>query len=521
MQKKGNFSAYLVIVASILLTKLLGLARTVFLGAFYGTGMEAGAFIAVSKLPLTLYDVTLGTAIVSAFIPVFNERFTKGGKKEANRFGSNFLTLAMILSLMLSTLCFCFPDFTVKLFAPGFEGAQLALASQMMQIIIPIILFATAAFILIGILQSYGEFTVPALVSLFSNLSIIVYFLLLNDTFGIIGLSVAFTVGWSLQLLFLIPFAIKHGFRYAPHLSLRDPDLKKVLILTLPLFVSSLAQPINTLISTNLSSSLGDGSGVAVLGYAYDAYFIVAAVFSSAMTNLFFPELSRRFSAGDMRGAADIGANMLKTVSAIILPVMGLVMALGEPIISLLLERGEFTAQNTAQVALCLCIYCVGMISLSFQEILNKFFYAMQNSVIPMVGALGGITLNIVSAYLLSRVFGFYGLAAATVLSGYAMALFLLLVARKRVAGLVSASLWVSLGKSTLSAVVAAAGAWGVKYLLSFVNLAGFLQNIVTLVCAVAVGLALYLVMLRITRSEELGSLLSLLKKKEATADAK
>ncbi len=520
MQKKGTFSAYLVIVASILLTKLLGLARTIFLGAFYGTGMEAGAFIAVSKLPLTLYDVTLGTAIVSAFIPVFNERLTAGGKKDANRFGSNFLTLALVLSAMLSALCFCFPAFTVKLFAPGFEGEQLALATKMMQIIIPIILFATASFILIGILQSYGEFTVPALVSLFSNLSIILYFLLLNDRFGIIGLSVAFTVGWSLQLLFLIPFAIKQGFRYTPRLSWGDADIKKVLILTLPLFVSSLAQPINTLISTNLSSSLGDGSGVAVLGYAYDAYFIVAAVFSSAMTNLFFPELSRRFSANDMNGAADIGASMLKTVSAIILPVMGLVMVLGEPIISLLLERGEFTAQNTLQVALCLCIYCIGMISLSFQEILNKFFYAMQNSVIPMLAAMGGITLNILSAFLLSKVFGFYGLAAATVLSGYAMALFLLLVARKKVSSLVTSSFWISIGKSTLSAAVAAAGAWGVKVLLSALQLPSFLQNCIILACALLVGAAVYLGMLWICRSEEINALLSLVKKKGGKADA-
>ena len=85
MKKKGQGATYIIILACILLTKVLGLARGVLLSAFYGTGLEAEVFQAVSKLPLTLYDVTLGTAIVSAFIPVFNERLAKDGKQIAQR----------------------------------------------------------------------------------------------------------------------------------------------------------------------------------------------------------------------------------------------------------------------------------------------------------------------------------------------------------------------------------------------------------------------------------------------------
>ena len=517
-KEKGKSGTYLLIVGCILLTKVLGMARNIFLSASYGTGDEAAVFQAISKLPLTLYDVTLGTAIVSAFIPVFNERLQKDGKTAANRFGSNFLGVAGILSVIICTVGMIFPRLYVNIVASGFNDTQMAIAVPMMRWILPIILFATVAYIFIGILQSYGEFTAPALVSLFTNLTIIVYFLFFDRFFRIGGLAVAFTMGWSFQLLFLLPFIIRRGFRYTPTLSFGDKDLRKALILSLPLFVSSLAQPINTLISNNLSSGLPD-SALSTLNYAYDTYFILAAVFAAAMTNLYFPELSRRFAQGDGDGAADIGRQMLKTVSAIVLPITAFMAVCGAPIIRLLYQRGEFTAQNTAAVAACLCIYCIGMLALSFQEILNKFYYSMQKPWLPMTAALAGIALNIALSLVFVKVFGNYRLLAwATVISGWCMAGMLLLFALRCARGLLARDLWISLGKTGLASAALAGAAFGVRFFCENRLGTSFGGTAVTAVCALVAGLAVYFLVLKLTRSAELDEILKTLKRKKKGA---
>ncbi len=517
-REKGRSGTYLLIVACILLTKVLGMARNIFLSAYYGTGDAAAVFQAISKLPLTLYDVTLGTAIVSAFIPVFNERLQKDGKKAANRFGSNFLGFAGILSVLICAAGMIFPRAYVKIVAAGFNKAQMALAVPMMRWILPIILFATVAYIFIGILQSYGEFTAPALVSLFTNLTIIVYFLFFDRFFGIGGLAVAFTLGWSFQLLFLLPFIIRRGFRYTPVLSFGDKDLTRALVLSLPLFVSSLAQPINTLISNNLSSGLPD-SALSTLNYAYDTYFILAAVFAAAMTNLYFPELSRRFAAGDGKGAADIGRQMLKTVAAIVLPITAFMAVCGAPVIRLLYQRGEFTAENTAAVAACLTVYCIGMLALSFQEILNKFYYSMQKPWLPMLAALAGIALNIVLSLVFVKVFGRYRLLAwATVISGWCMAGMLLLFALKKARGLLARDLWISLGKTSLAALALAGAAYGTYKGLSVPLGASFAGTGLATLGALLIGAGAYFAVLKLVRSAELDEILKTVKRKKKGA---
>lgn len=422
MKKKGNIFVYIILVAAVLLTKILGLARNILLSAYYGTGIEASAFSAVSNLPLIVFDVTFGTAISAAFVPVFNEKLSVQGNKDANRFASNFLNIVLLFSAAIAVLGIAFPKAAVMFVASGFDNNAntLSLASELMRIIMPIICFACGTFIFVGILQSYGQFIAPALVSLFSNLSMILYLIYANNVFGIKGLAVAFCLGWLLQFLFLIPFLKQKKFKYSFVLDFKSPEIKKVAILTLPLFVSALAQPINQLISTNLSSGVSE-SGVATVNYAYNAYFIVAGVFSYALTNMFFPEMSRRFACKDTDGATVICRDMLSTITAIIMPIMVFLFSCSVPVIRIIYQRGKFTAQDTLSVAALLTIYSIGMIFLSWQDILNKYFYSMQKSVVPMIAAAIGIALNFALSILLTPAYQLKGLAISTVISGIVM----------------------------------------------------------------------------------------------------
>jgi len=358
----------------------------------------------------------------------------------------SFLNIVLIFSVVLVLAGIMFPEYAVMLVASGFgeNNDVMQLASSLMRIIMPIMSFACCTFIFIGILQSYGEFVAPALVSLFSNLSMILYFLFLNKSFGIKGLAVAFVIGWALQFIFLLPFLRKKRFKYSFVFDFKSPDIKKVAILTLPLFVAALAQPINQLISSNLSSSVSE-SGVATVNYAYTAYYIVAGVFSYALTNMFFPEMSRKFAQNDTPGATRICSDMLTSITAIIAPIMAFMGACSYPIIKLLYQRGEFTAQDTASVSALLAIYVIGMIFLSWQDIFNKFFYSMQKSVIPMICAAVGIVCNLAFSIILTSKFGLLGLALSTVIAGAVMTVCLSAFSVKVTKGIVTKSFVVEL----------------------------------------------------------------------------
>ena len=518
MRKKGNIFIYMILVAAVLLTKVLGLVRGILLSAKYGTGFEASAFTAVSNLPLIVFDVTFGTAITSAFVPVFNEKLSTQGNEKANRFASNFFTVIMVFSLVITAVGMLFPRAAVMLVASGFsdQPQTMQLAATLMRIIMPIICFACCTYIFIGVLQSYGEFIAPALVSLFSNLSMIAYLLLLNGRFGVKGLAVAFCFGWFLQFVFLVPFLIKKKFKYTFVLDFKSPDIKRVAVLTLPLFVAALAQPINQLISSNMSSSVSE-NGVATVNYAYNAYFIVAGVFSYALTNMFFPEMSRKFAQNDKDGASVICRDMLSVIAAIIMPIMIFLSSCSAPVIRILYERGKFTSQDTANVALILSIYALGMLFLSWQDILNKYFYSMQKSVIPMIAAGVGIAVNFILSFLLTKSMGLCGLALSTVIAGAMMTLILCIFAAKRTDRIFGKSFFTELLKVVIGGASVFAVCAVLVRLLDFTG--SVIMQIINILIILILSIAVYILVLFILKSENISAVFNALKRRKHPDD--
>jgi len=505
MKKRGAIGTYLVLVAAVLLSKVLGMVRNMLLAGHYGVSAMTDAFNAASSLPLNLFDITLSAAIVSAFVPVFNEKLTNTSREEADRFGSNFLNIIALIAAVLSALGMLFPKVALKLVAGGLSGEALAYAVVLVRIIMPVVLIAAGVYVLIGILQSYGEFTGPALVSLVSNLVMVLYFAVLDRRFGIYGLGVAFTVGWLAQLLFLLPYLKKKRFRYSLTLDLRSKDLRRVLALTLPLFVAALAQPINQLISTNIGSTLEEGV-LSSVHYAYQAYFIVAGIFSYCLTNLFFPEMSRCFARGDTEAAKGICGNMLGSISAIVIPIMAFIGGNSNALIRVLYERGSFTADDTKRVGLLLCIYCVAMIFYSYQEILNKYFYSMQRVKLPVITAFIGVAVNLGVSLISVRSIGAYGLALGTVAAAVVMAVLLLIFTARVTPGVLTRALLLGILRDIVAAMALFITARELRIIIEKA-VSGTLGSVLGLAAGFAAGIVAYVLVLWLTGSKELKSL--------------
>lgn len=397
--------------AATLAAKVLGLIRDSLIAAFFATGMQADAFMAASKLPTTLFDIVIGGVISATFIPVFNEIVTKKNRDDAMKFANKFVTMILMITVIISLFGIIFADPLVNMIAPNYTGDKHVLTVQLTSIMFPMIIFTGLAFSFVGLLQSFGEYNIPSVISLVSNLAIIIYFVLLGKKFGVKGLAVTMVIAWSLQVIVQIPSLIKFGYKYKPDFRLKDSYIKQALLLAGPMLISTWVQPLYTIINSRLASGI-DGA-YASLEYANRLYLIVTGVFSFVVTNLIFPKLSRANASDNSGEAQKLIMTSLKGIAIIIIPLMAGFMILSTPVTSLIYEHGEFTADKVRVVAQALMCYAIGMPGLAVNEILSKSFFSMQDSKTPMINSIISMVFNIVIAYILFNFLHINGLALA------------------------------------------------------------------------------------------------------------
>lgn len=489
--------------------KALGLIRDSLMGAYFGTGIEADAFMAASKLPTTLFDVVIGGVISATFIPIFNDILTKENKREATVFADKFITMIILVTLLISGFGILFSDQLVTFMAPNFGAETHQLAVRLTSIMFPMIIFTGIAFSFVGILQSFGEYNIPSIISLVSNFAIILYFIVFGKRFGVTGLAVTMIISWSLQVIVQIPSLIKLKFRYRPNFHLKDRHIWSAVLLALPMLVSTWVQPLYTFVNARFASHM-EGA-YSSLEYANRLYIIVTGVFSFVVTNLIFPKLSRA-NAGDDREAANaLITTSIKAVIIVIMPLMAGIIILARPITAVIYEHGTF--EDTGIVANALACYAIGMVFLALNEVLSKTFFSMKHSVTPMVTSIISMVFDIV---LVSAMYELIkndpvkltgGLATAAACGSIVNAVLNAFMLFKKLPGLIKCQDIISILKVILSTAIMSAVVYFVYDIISGMA-SSFIGNII--VCAVcgAVGVAVYAAMLIILKVKEIQQIL-------------
>jgi len=453
-----------IITIAILMAKVLGMLRDVVFAGLYGTCMESDAYLSASRLPLLFFDLTLGAAVLSTFIPVFN-RHLQTDRKKAFDFANTFLNIIILISLVFCVIGAIFAKPITAAYAPGLGTEGIELSSSLLKIMLPTALFTGVAYVFVGILQSLDEFTIPSIISLVSNAAVLVYLFFFNDKFGIYGMAVALTLAWSLQIIVQLPSLIKKGYRYSLRLNFKEEGLGEVFRLALPILVSSWVQPVCVVINTRFASNLGEGA-IAGLEYANKLFIIIVGVFTFAITNYIFPALSRASASDDKEAFGSTMKTAFSSMLALIMPIAAGMALFAKPIVQVIYERGEFTAQSTAVTAGALAFFSIGMIGLGINEILNKCFYAMQNGKTPMFASIIGIGVNVILAVILfyTTDMGVGGLALAASVALLVISAVLCIRMNKTIK-FMDRQLWSVVFRLLLSTVVMAAVAFGVNVL--------------------------------------------------------
>ncbi|MBQ3615938.1 MAG: murein biosynthesis integral membrane protein MurJ [Anaerotignum sp.] len=513
MSEKGNQAVKTVsfMMLITLFGKILGLVRDQFLAAKYGYSTAGAAFYIASQIPRTFFDVVFASAISASFIPIFVEYLQKYGKEEAYRLANRFITLISTATILIMVGCILFAEPLAWLFAPGYEVETIDLAVPLLKMLFPTMLFTAVAFSFVGILQSLDEFNIPAALSVVSNGILIFYYIFLNERFGVYGLTVAFLIGWAMQAIIQIPSLHKKGYHYRPDFHFKDDGLKKIGKLMLPVMVGTWIQPINYMINARFASQLSNGElGVTSLGYANNLYTIIVGVFVLAIANMVFPKFSRMTEDKKEFGLAV--RNTLKAMIFLLIPMTVGLMALAEPVVTLIYKRGEFDLLATELTSAALFFFALGMVGYGVQNILSRAFYANQDGKTPFYSGLVSIIINAVLCALLLKPMGIGGLALAAAVSSTAAALVLMVPAVKQYPDILDRSLAGQILKMAVAA-------FGMLVLVQAFKMAvpkvfgGTVCLLVQLCGCGGLGVVSYMVFAKILRIEESDFVFDMVKK--------
>lgn len=493
--KKGIIKTFAFMFSAIFLAKVLGLIRNIVFANFYGTGFEATAFFTASRIPLQLLDMSLGAAISSTFIPIFNEFLQKDGKKRAFQFANNFLNVIIVISLAFTILGIIFAPQIVSLIAPDLDIQTSSLTVELIKILFPIMLFTAVAYVFVGFLQSMDEFKIPSIISVSANGVLILYLAIFNDKFGVKGAAIAMLIGWGTQILVQIPTVIKKGFKYKFTINFKDEGLKKIIKLALPILISTWVQPINNIISIRLASGLQEGQAVSALEYAYNLYLIIVGVFSYTLSNIIFPELSKLTADNNKSMITEILNKSIKVSLFFIIPMATGIGTLSNEIIKIIYERGEFTATSTYLTGGALMYYSIGMLGYGIMEILNKAFYAMQDSKTPMKISVIAIVMNLVLSVILVNTMDYLGLPLAASITSIFTAFIMVYMINKKMHGITDKNTVNELIKTLVASII-------MGVVVCIVKRLELKYEIITLAISVIAGVITYVLAMWIMKSE-------------------
>ncbi len=491
-------------MAATVLAKLLGMLRGVFMAHAYGTSGEANAFIAAYRIPNSFFDILFSAAIVGCFVPVYNS-FGDGQERERGDFARIFLNFILLLTGALSALGMIFSRQIIALFTPGLPHETAELASSLLRISFPSIIFIGAAYTLVGVMQSKGRFLLPAAISSVSNLCVILYFIFLNDRLGergIYGLTVAYLVAWCAQFLTLaMPLAVS-GAKYRPMLDFGNKAFRRALKMLPAIMAGSWLLPAGSLTAAFFATFTGWDGDVSAFDYSWTIYIIIAGTLVYSLCQYIFPNLAKRSGEGDTESFRSSVSSGLLALWALTLPFIFGALILSREGVAVLLVRGEFSPADAEIVAGALRMLLAAVPAFAINELLSRVFYSRSEPALSMYAAIAGIAANIVLCTLAALLpgFGLNMVALANALGQYASAAVLTVFAAKRIPGLFGRGFFAKLGVALLCSLAAAA-VMAVVYavLPGSPYERGDLANLAVCVAVFAPAGILYLILLKLT----------------------
>lgn len=376
-----------------LVAKLLGVVREMLQANYFGTGIDADLYTASYNSTLYLFT-TVCYALCIAAVPILTQEFA--AKRERGiRAANNLVTITLLGSLgvvgvwqvLAST-----PLVGILWDVAQSELPRLVGYIRIMSCALPIV---AMAYLMVALFQATDHYELQGSMSIPYNVFLAVFLFLFGSKLGIGGIVVASTFAWLLQLGMSLPYAHKENYRYRPALDLRADYIGRyfktaaVSVLTTSVFLFCY------LIDTSTASAFDSGA-VSSFYYADKLFTPLTTTVLYSISAVMFPRFNREFTKDDTGSYLSYIWNVTENTLLFIFPVCAMMSAFGTDIIRVIFESGSFTAESTEVTGNIFGMYALGMSAFAVLDLLNKAYYAMKKTLVPLLINLGILVLNLI-----------------------------------------------------------------------------------------------------------------------------
>jgi len=422
-----------------LASRILGFVRDILIAAYMGSGPVSEAFFVAFSLPNLFRRFFAEGAFNTAFVPMFSKKL-EADEHPLDFARDAFAGLATVLIVLTLVAQLAMPWFVLAM-AGGFAGdVRFELAVDFGRVAFAYILFISLAALLSGLLNAIGRFAVAAAAPILLNLILIAVLVLAESRVledytievataapgdDLTGLHHGTLLVWGILLAGMAQVALvwvaakRAGFMLIPRLPRLTPEMKQLAIIMLPAMLAGGVVQINLLVGRQVASFF-DGA-IVWLSLADRLYQLPLGVVGIAIGVVLLPDLSRRLRAEDAVGGRYALSRAGEICMALTVPAAVALCVIPTPLVSVLFERGAFTADDTVQTALALAAYGIGLPAFVLQKVLQPLYFAREDTRSPFRYALVAMVVNAVAAIGLSFLIGYLGAAIATSLAAWTM----------------------------------------------------------------------------------------------------
>jgi putative peptidoglycan lipid II flippase len=447
------------------LSRIAGLVREIVASSYFATSGAFSAFTIAFQVPNLVRSLFADAALSSAFVPVFTELLEQGRRRDALRLASTLLLL-IVLVLGAVTLVFIagasviMPAFTGGGFSPHLDH----LTAGLSRVLFPIVVLLGVNGLLVGILNAFDHFSVPAISPLVWNVVILILLVGARPAFHgdgqLYAYAIGILVGTVVQLLMALPVLARLGFRLELAFDWRDPRVRQVLRLMLPVTLGLGIINFDLLINSTLGSLISEHAPRAI-DAAFRIYMLPQGMFSVAVATVLFPALSRYAARRDLEGLRALLARGMRQISLLLIPAAAATLALATPITRLIYQHGAFGPTSTHEVSTALFWFSFSLPFSGINLLLTRTFFSLQQPWLPTTLALGSLAVNLVVSLALYSPLGIAGPVIGTAVASAAMAALQAHRVRRELHGRLE-------GRETASAVAGMCGAAAVLGVVAY-----------------------------------------------------
>ena len=485
MNVKKATQSSITLMLVIIISKIVGMLRDIVLANYFGTSNISDAYLIASSVP-TLLFYFIGHSLSTAYIPMYNKIKADRGSEGALKYSNKILCLTLCLSTIIIIVLYTIPNLLVKVLAAGFDVETTNIAVKLIRISAPCIYFMTLVHILSGYLQANKNFIDPASISLPRNFAIVLS-VVISATYGIEWLGIGLLIAYVLEFISLLPFVISKGYRFRFSAKFKDEDVKHTFNIVAPILLGMCVGQVNKIVDRSMASTIVEG-GISALTYASVINNAVQEILVTGIITILFASCSELVAYGKHEEVKKKLSITVNTLLFLLIPACLGVIVLAEPIVKLILCRGEFNEISLQMTSSALQCYTAGLLFLAIRDTFVKVFYAYEETKITTITSICAILLNIVLNIVLGKILGIQGLALATSISAACNSFALFIFLNKKIGDFGMRSAFSVLWKSILSAAIMIVGVY-----YSFLWTSEKTTEFIALIASIFIGFIVYM----------------------------